>query len=65
VCQFFLNCVAKNETLVIVNILYTCKQAHREGGGGGGVAGASAPGPGVLRGPGGPPQKNLSLCEKR
>jgi len=29
-------------------------QAHREGEG---VAGASAPGPGVLRGPRGPPQK--------
>ena len=34
-------------------------QAHRKGG----VAGASALG--VLREPGGPPQKNLSWCEKR
>jgi len=30
-------------------------QAHRERG----VAGASAPGPGVLRGPGGPPQQKI------
>jgi len=31
---------------------------------GGGVAGASAPGPEVLRGPRGPLKKNLSWCEK-
>ena len=37
-------------------IKYTpaCRPTER-----GGVAGASAPGPGVLRGPGGPPQKKI------